>query len=232
MSPGHPTHVRKLARAASFVMSTNQSGKLKTLDRCLFHPCKKEGAKLPDSGRGLRTRRHSGSQTSPSEHKAAGYGNFPWQPDMPFTKAGELTAFCHSSVLASSQRLFVPRRAEEADHPEEQRAGGQPRLRAGAALLGSRLFPENPYQAFSFKTLSKILCSLGTAHHSMALEPDPPLLATAVGNGFTAIPGKLRGKAMGGQTRITSFAQFSGTGSSPAAGCRSQTLTEEDYFET
>lgn len=175
MSPGHPTHVRKLARAASFVMSTNQSGKPKTLDRCLFHPCKKEGAKLPDSGRGLRTRRHSGSQTSPSEHKAAGYGNFPWQPDMPFTKAGELTAFCHSSVLASSQRLFVPRRAEEADHPEEQRAGGQPRLRAGAALLGSRLFPENPYQAFSFKTLSKILCSLGTAHHSMALEPDPPL---------------------------------------------------------
>lgn len=57
------------------------------------------------------------------------------------------------------------------------------------------------------------------------------LLATAVGNGFTAIPGKLRGKAMGGQTRITSFAQFSGTGSSPAAGCRSQTLTEEGYFE-
>lgn len=99
MSPGHPTHVRKLARAAGFVMSTSQSGKLKTLDRCLFHPCKKEGAKLPDSGRSLRTRRHSGSQTSPSEHKAAGYGNFPWQPDMPFTKAGELTAFCHSSVL-------------------------------------------------------------------------------------------------------------------------------------
>ena len=98
MSPGHPAHVRKLAQAASFVISTNQSEKLKTLDRFL-HPCTKKGAKLPDSGRSPRTREHSESQLSPSEQKAAGYGNFPWQPDMPFTKAGELTAFCHSSVL-------------------------------------------------------------------------------------------------------------------------------------
>lgn len=67
----------------------NQSEKLKTLDSFL-HPCTKEGAKLPDSGHSPRTREHSGSQPSPTEQEAAGYGNFPWQPDMPRTKAGEL----------------------------------------------------------------------------------------------------------------------------------------------
>lgn len=123
MSPGHPTHVRKLAQAASFVRSTNQSEKLKTLERCLLHPCVKEGAELPDSGRSLGTRRHSRSQTSPREHKAAGYGNFPWHPDMPLTKAGELSAFCHSSVLGQFPKALC---VEEADHPEEQRAGTAP----------------------------------------------------------------------------------------------------------
>lgn len=144
MSPGHPTHVRKLAQAASFVMSTEQSEKLKTLDRCLLHPCIKEGAKLPDSGRSLRTRRHSRSQTSPREHKAAGYGNFPWQPDMPFTKAGELTAFCHSSVLGQFPKALCALPGGGSRPPRGTKGRGQPRLQAGAALLGSRLFPENP----------------------------------------------------------------------------------------
>lgn len=144
MSPGHPTHVRKLAQAASFVMSTDQSEKLKTLDRCLLHPCIKEGAKLPDSGRSLRTRRHSRSQTSPREHKAAGYGNFPWQPDMPFTKAGELTAFCHSSVLGQFPKALCALPGGGSRPPRGTKGWGQPRLQAGATLLGSRLFPENP----------------------------------------------------------------------------------------
>lgn len=98
MSPGHPALVRKLARAASFVMSTNQSEKLKTLGR-FIHPCTKEGAKLPDSSHSLRTREHRGSQLSPSKQKAAGYANFLWQPDVSFRKAGDLTVLCHSSVL-------------------------------------------------------------------------------------------------------------------------------------
>lgn len=89
-------------------------------------PCIKEGAELPDSGHSRGTRRHSRSQTSPREHKAAGYGNFPWHPDMPFTKAGELSAFATPQFWASSQRLFVPCRAEEADHPQEQRLGTAP----------------------------------------------------------------------------------------------------------
>lgn len=133
---------------------------------------------------------------------------------------------------ASSQRPFVWRKPTT----PRNKGLGQPRLQAGAALLGSRLFPGNPYQAFSFKTLSKILCSLGTAQHSMALEPDPPLHYSAGHSSrewLYSNSWETERKAMGGHwmTRITSFTQFATAGSSPAAGCRSQTLTEEDYFE-
>lgn len=86
---------------------------------------------------------------------------------------GTKLRFATPQFWASSKSLFVPHRAEEADHPDEQRAGGQPRLRAAAAPLGSRLFLKNPSWVFSFNTLSKTLRTSGTAHHSATLEPAP-----------------------------------------------------------
>lgn len=100
--------------------------------------------------------------------------------------------------------------------------------------LAAGLFPENPSWAFSFKTLSKILHSLGTAHHSVTLEPPLPLHYS------TDHGGREQLYSSSWETKRKSNRQLDMHhllntvfcySPASAAWCRSRTLAEENYFK-
>lgn len=235
MSPGHPTHVRKLAQASQLCNEHKSVRKAENTRPLSSPPVYKGRSKAPR----LRSQpEDSEAQQVPDEPQRT-QGSRIWKLPLAarhaFYKSRGTNCILPLLSFGPAPKGSLCRAGRrKPTTPREQRAGDSP----GLGLVPLSLAPDSSLK-IPTKPFPLRLCPKSSAVQGLHTIQWPrsqtllriTLLATAVGDGSTAIPGKLRGKAMGGQTCITSFAQFSGTGSSPAAGCRGQTQTEEDYFE-
>lgn len=126
------------------------------------------------------------------------------------------------------------RRAEEADHPEEQRAGGQPQLQAAAARLGGRHFPKKSPEPFPLRLCLKYCTVWGLHTIQWPWSQTLPLYhITDHSSREQLYSGSWETKRKSNGQSDTHHLLNTVFWYSPAsaARCRSRTLTEEDYFK-